>query len=111
MSLDIQVRRSKTKILLGLTDALTAYHSVFFFHVMRGRRRFLLNVLVIPCVQFLISVPGISSLTTEMVPFLSFQAAAMYVRWSQILGFALSPVVSSKIFLMSQSDISFIASS
>lgn len=102
MSLDVQVRRSKSKILLGLTDALTTYHSVFLFpQVSRGRRRLLLNVLVIPCVQFHVSVPGISFLTTKMFPFLSFQAAATYITWSQILEFVLSPVVSSKIFLES----------
>lgn len=76
MSLDIQVRWSKITVLLGLTDALTAHHSVFYFMSLEVEEGFYFNVSVIPCVQFHIVVPGISSLTTEVLPFLSFQAAA-----------------------------------
>lgn len=65
-------------MLLGLTGALSAHHSVFYF--MSLEEGFYFNLLVIPCVQFHIAVPGISSLTTEVLPFLSFQAAATYIR-------------------------------
>lgn len=80
MSLDIQVRWSKITMLLGLTDALTAPHSVFDFVSLEIEEGFYFNLLVIPYVQFHIAVTGISSLTTEVLPFLSFQAAATYLR-------------------------------
>lgn len=69
-------------MLLGLTDALTAHHSVFYFMSLEVEEGFYFNVLVIPCVQFRIAVPGISFLTKEALPFLSFQAAATYLRQS-----------------------------
>lgn len=84
MSLDIQVRWSKITVLLGLTegltDALTAHQSVFYFMSLEVEEGFYFNVSVIPCMQFCIVVPGISSLATEVLPFLSFQAAATYLR-------------------------------
>lgn len=67
-------------MLLGLTGALSAHHSVFYFMSLGVEEGFYFKVLVIPCVQFHIAVPGISSLTTEVLPFLSFQAAATYIR-------------------------------
>lgn len=79
MSLDIQVRWSKIAMLLGLTEVLTAHHSVFYFMSLGVEEGFYFNVLVIPCVQFSIAVTGISSLTTEALPFLSFQAAATHL--------------------------------
>lgn len=40
-------------MLLGLTDALTAHHSVFYFMSLEVEEGFYFNVLVIPGVQFL----------------------------------------------------------
>lgn len=67
-------------MLFGLTDALTAHHSVLYFMSLKTEEGFYFNVLVIPYVQFHIAVTGISSLTIEELPFLSFQAAATYLR-------------------------------
>lgn len=105
MSLDSKVRWSKITMLLGLTDALTAHHCVFYFTSLEVEEGFYFNVFVIPCVQFHIAVPGISSLTTEVLPFLSFQAAAA----SETQTLVLMSVVSSKFFCVSQFYTSFIA--
>lgn len=54
---------SSLTMVLGLRDALTAHHSVFYFMSLEVEEHFYFNVLVIPCVQLHIAVPGISSLT------------------------------------------------
>lgn len=62
-------------------------------------------MLVTPCVQLHIRVPGISSFATEMLPVVSLQAAAIYVRWRQMVGFVLKPVISFKDFPISSKEV------